>query len=98
MIKKALRKWLGIEDPLQNRKLIETLIKDTLYDALQEEPSNNFALRFKSKLANIIEDSCERLSIEHVKDISRSAAYQYVRSEEFIDEIVERIQRKQLPK
>ena len=104
-IKKALRAWLEVpqEDEIGGelehriRSFVEQVIYEAFFPAVPKELEHLFLSDDDyPKIRSQIEHHIRKLASDYVADTAERAINNLVNREEFIDEIVERIKRKQL--
>jgi len=107
MIKEAIRKWLGVKDEINImatesftdwlKKHQAVAVRQILFDATQEPPS--FWFKMKHEMEGLIHSYIKKMMFDAIdKQLNKSVAdlRREFNTEKFIDEVVERIKRKQL--
>ena len=105
-MKKLIRKWLGIEaletkvEALPFGKMeIRKLVGQALIDAMDGKEDESFGRAWylaQEGVLNNFEAAVKRVASGHTEEISKDLISQKIDSEQFIDDIVARIKRKQL--
>lgn len=96
-MKKFLREWLGIKEP-KSREFLDREERDFIRGEVLREITSFFkvesydSLRFMTSVASHVGDNM----INEARKEGRLSADSFVKGEEFLDGIVERLRRKQL--
>ena len=105
-MKKMIKKWLGIDELEKKshyripRDEIKTMIGEAVIALLNGERDYNFSMYYADKHVNkfieCVDKECERILRKRVEEEVTLLLDRKLSPEKFIDEIVERIRRKQL--
>lgn len=95
-IKHKLQKWLNIE-PVPTTKDIRTIASQQIEDLFSQKMSykRDFWVDFE-RAQNRVKDAINEACREHAQHMANITINQHIKGEQFLDEIVERIKRKQL--
>lgn len=102
-MKKSLRKWLGIIEPKEldiDREIVKAVV-EALEMLLKDVPTRpplsyvDYGIRFSELRAGLTRHIQTAAKID-AEDVTKATVARIVNPEEFIDTVVERIQRKQL--
>ncbi len=102
-MKKLIQRWLGINEHQETPKLpsnveVRGLVGQALSEALQGCPDYNSRWHVDgSGVQNALERVIERACEKHAKAKAESVVIGIIGNESFIDGVVERINRKQVP-
>lgn len=92
-MKEWLRKWLGIPSDAQLRKLVGEAVES----ALEGKHDADWSMwGFRPDIKNTLTDALEAASIETATKTAQLEVQGIVGTETFIDDVVARIQRKQV--
>jgi len=104
-MKKLIRKWLDIKDPepcscerYDEQKLVG-MVEEAFFECFNESQKRRYPWFQLPRIQSIVERALEKASVETATNIARyetNLCLNEIKSEEFIDKVVERIKRKQV--
>lgn len=94
-LKQKLRKWLEVPVPMTKEELRREIGR-AFIAVLTGEDDGSWQYKAKNLFLEQLDVKVERATLEHSVKVANLAVQDHVKGEEFIDEIVARIQRKQL--
>lgn len=107
MIKKRIKKWLGIDEQLKEiftpyivtEEDLKSKIEDAISEAFTPTPNEsieNTYLWHRKNIRGSLDKAVKKLAEEYVESLVKKRLDELVVPEDFIDGVVERIKKKQL--
>lgn len=94
-LKQKLRNWLEVPVPMTEIEL-RRKIGRAFVDVLNGEYDGSWQYNARNVFLEQLDIEVKRATLEHSTAVASLTAQDYVKGEEFIDEVIARIQRKQL--
>lgn len=94
-LKQKLRNWLEVPVPMTEIEL-RWEIGRVFVDVLNGEYDDSWQYNARNAFLEQLDIEVKRATLEHSTAVASLTAQEHIKGEEFIDEIVARIQRKQL--